>query len=126
LDQSGNITFAAIEHSLSSCPQASTVLDYQTQYQDSMDAYLKLINPVPDTAIDLHDLLEEWGNEKMTLIIWIIYSISILVTVLVLVSQCFQKHYVLYVSVVVSCPVLLGMLVAWCLFLIGLVSKFFV
>jgi hypothetical protein len=123
LDQSGNSTFASIQRSVPVCPGASTILDYQPDYQASMDAYLKLINPVPHAALDFQDFLELWGEQKMTQSILIIYIISIVMTVPMLISLVLKAGNLLYFTVIVGYQMLVGMLISSCLFSIGLVSE---
>lgn len=122
LDLSGNLTFASVEQAIPVCPTASPILEYQLDYQASINSYLELIDPVPSASTDLQDFLEEWGSHKMSRGILLIYIISIILTFPIVVGQCVKFSSLLRFSIIVGYLMLLGLLASWCLFLIGLVS----
>ena len=126
LDLSGNITFAAIQRSLPACPLSASLMEHQPEYQTSVEAYLGLISPVPGTVADLQVFLDVWGQNTLTQAMLTIYIVSVLMAVALLTALVRRRNKLLCWTVIVGYLLLAGMLIAWCLFLIALVSDPFI
>lgn len=122
LDTAGDSSFSLVQMALPACPAAYRVMDYQPQYHSKVQAYLDLISPIPGKSKDFQDFLDEWGEKGVTQIVLVIYIISIIITLPILVSLLLKKSNLLFISVSMGFLVLLGLIVVWCLVLIGLVS----
>lgn len=121
LDLSGDNTFALIQQSQAACPEAAAMLVFQVPFQTSVASFLDVISPIPDDITEFQVFLKDWGDEVMNDITWILYLASWLVTVPILVSQLAKNNVALYISIAFGFIVVLGLLVSWCIFLIGLV-----
>lgn len=121
LDQSGESTFALVELSASDCPPAMDVLNFQPLFQASVGDYSDIISPIPEATMDFQLFVDEWGQDIMYEIFWIVYIMSSIIALILLATSFVAKNELLYASACLGFIVVIGLLVCWCIFLIGLV-----